>query len=318
MKCATAAQNKERIEFTAVDYDNRQYPEVLAMFLQWMLLVCQIVTVPWADDDGTVRDETVRDIPEKWLVTDDKICHATEWLWKDSSYGGWERQLNTVYSDTANKFFAACFARNAVVRIDDSCETDFISIFLIAICNNIVYNNGGKYVVGTCTNKVAALEYAMRGSILLETRDMFLKMKRSTNPTYTPLQMIQTTAKHIQDYSIPVTTLNNVAFLFSYFKSQMRRYGTKDGQVTVQFHQLECLNHTVLFPHEARVLFSELRGGIHQALVDLGVLCTSLMEGYWQDPNIFNLNAIHDNLKDETNDYSFHRDKRNTSFDICG
>jgi len=164
-----------------------------------------------------------------------------------------------------------------VVRINDTCDIDFISIFLIAVCNSIVYNNGGKCVVGTCTNKVVALKYVMQGSILLQTKKMFLDLKKSTNPTYTPLQMISKTAKHIQDYSISVTTKNNVAFLFSYFKSQMRRYGTKDGQVTVQFHQLECLDHTVLFPHKARVLFSELRGGIHQALVDLGILCTSLI-----------------------------------------
>ncbi len=78
MKCSTAAQSKECIEFTAADYDNGNYPEVLAMFLQWMLLVCQIVTVPWVDDNGTIRNETVCDIPEKWLVTDDAICLATE------------------------------------------------------------------------------------------------------------------------------------------------------------------------------------------------------------------------------------------------
>jgi len=314
MKCATAAQSKERIEFTAVAHNNYNYPEVMAMFLQWMLLVCQVVNVPWVDPDGTVRDETIRDIPEKWLVTNDTICHATQQLWEHSSNGALDKKTSPEYWKFANAFFTACFAREAAVKIDDTCNYDFVAIFLVAVCNNLVYSNGGKVVVGTCTNKVAALEYAMRGSILLQSKDMYLDMKRSTDPVYTPRQMIQKTAKHIQDFSIPSTTENNVAFLFSYFKSQMRRYGTKDGQVSVQFHQLECLDHTVLYPHEARVLFSELRGGICQALVDLGILCTSLMEGYWQKPELFDLKLIKDNLRDESNDYSFHRDGTNADF----
>jgi len=318
MRCATASQCRERIEFTTVSYENRNYAEVLAMLLQWMLLVCEVVTKEWVEDDGTFRKEIkAYQIPDKWIITDKNIIDKTLNVWHDSGifYGGPDMvQTNSVLSQTLNDYFLACFARTAEVHMDDEYGYESISIFLVAVCNQLMHKNGGNCVVGTCTNKAAAMEYAMRGSILIAAKSMFKRMKECKNPEYESQEIIMDTSNYIKKWTVPDTESNNVAFILSFFKKQMRRYSTKDSSPTIQFHNSECLDHTVLKPHEARVLFSNLRGGFNQAIAELDQLCSMLMEGFWVDPSVFDLKNRSDDLSNSKNGYSFHLDQKNNCF----
>lgn len=222
LRTVVAILSEKREEFAANRTISNVYKYTLIKFVQWFMIVCGCVDYPRITDSETgesVPDSRYPQPPERWKITEGPMVNTVKALYEQL-----DQQEEVCCFDKISSFFQATFERTAKLVFQSTTCYDPVAVFLVA---SSLQEDGTRYSQSYLTGRVAALEYAMRATILLRARDI---AESALSSGSSDEEASIEASEYIKKWTVEHAEKNNVAFILGSFKRKVKRYITNEPE----------------------------------------------------------------------------------------